>query len=79
MIVSEEDIIKYYESNKKKYEKTGKAHIASILLVQDAAGIEDSSVLQKKAQGILSRLKKGEAFDSKLLLHICQLFGSVDF
>ena len=62
MIVTEDDIAEYYESHKKEYEKPGKAHIASIFLVQDSSGAQDSSYMQKKGEEILARLKKGDSF-----------------
>ena len=63
LIITEEDISKYYQSHKKDYEKPGKAHIASIFLVPDSPESQAQlDELEKKGKEILARLKNGEDF-----------------
>lgn len=64
LIISEEQIAAYYESNKKNYEKPGMVHIASIFLVPDTADSQSQLDEQKKkGVNIIERLKKGEKFE----------------
>lgn len=63
MIITDEDIAKYYQSHKSDYEKPGSAHIASIFLVPGSTGTQtELDMLKKKGEEILERLKKGEDF-----------------
>jgi peptidyl-prolyl cis-trans isomerase SurA len=64
LIISEEQIAAYYETNKKAYERPGTAHIASIFLVPDT---QDSQAqldeLKKKGESIFERISRGEKFE----------------
>ncbi len=63
LVITEDDISKYYQSHKKDYEKPGKAHIASIFLVPDSPESRTQlDELKKKGEEILARLKNGEDF-----------------
>ena len=63
LVITEDDISKYYQSHKKDYEKPGKAHIASIFLVPDSPESQTQlDELKKKGEEILARLKNGEDF-----------------
>jgi peptidyl-prolyl cis-trans isomerase SurA len=64
LIITEEQIAAYYESNKKAYEKPGTAHIASIFLVPDTQGSQSQiDELKKKGAAIIERISKGEKFE----------------
>jgi len=63
IVITQEQLIEYYESHKKEYEKPGGVHLASIFLVPDSSGIENQAdELLEKGKDILARLKKGETF-----------------
>lgn len=64
LIIGEEQIAAYYESNKKNFLKAGSAHIASIFLVPDTAGSQAQlDELKKKGEAIIERLSKGDKFE----------------
>jgi len=64
LIISEEQIAAYYESNKKAYEKPGTAHIASIFLIPDTPDSQAQlDELKKKGEAIFERISKGEKFE----------------
>jgi peptidyl-prolyl cis-trans isomerase SurA len=64
LIITEEQIAAYYESNKKAYEKPGTAHIASIFLVPDTQdSLTQLDDQKKKGAAIIERISKGEKFE----------------
>lgn len=64
LIITEEQIAAYYESNKKTYEKPGTAHIASIFLVPDEQDSQaELDELKKKGEAIIERISRGEKFE----------------
>ncbi len=64
LIITEEQIAAYYESNKKTYEKPGTAHIASIFLVPDKQDSQaELDELKKKGEAIIERISRGEKFE----------------
>jgi peptidyl-prolyl cis-trans isomerase SurA len=64
LIITEEQVAAYYESNKKAYEKPGTIHIASIFLVPDTPDSQTQlDELKKKGEAIIERISKGEKFE----------------
>ena len=62
-IVMEDQVIKYYQEHMEDYKTEGEVYLAGIFLMQnDPDNDEESAELIKKAELILSRLKKGEDF-----------------
>ncbi len=62
-VITEEKIAKFYDENKKEFEKPGKAHIASIFLVAAASSTQgELDRMKETANEVISLLEKGESF-----------------
>ena len=63
IIVTDEEVRAYYDSHKDNYSTKGKVHLAMIFLKQEDPGNqEEASVLKKKADQIIGKIKAGEDF-----------------
>ena len=63
IVIREERVRGYYDTNKDTFASVERVHIAAIVLLQDAtSGQKDISTLYKKAEKIVSRLRNGEDF-----------------
>ncbi|HDR15080.1 MAG TPA: hypothetical protein ENN79_06285 [Desulfobacteraceae bacterium] len=63
IIIREEDLRQYYESNKDSFSTTGKVHLAGIVLMfGNPDDADDRAAAVDKAEDILERLRKGESF-----------------
>ncbi len=62
LIITEDDMLDYYNQHREDYLKEATVHIASIFLTSDAVTADIES-LKQKGKEILERLKKGEKFE----------------
>lgn len=63
IVISEEEIEKYYNERREEYRKPGEVEIAGIFLIsQDPADMSEKESLIEKGNNILKRLKNGESF-----------------
>lgn len=63
IIITEEEVMAYYDKHKEKFSTKGKVHIAMIFLKQEDPGNqEEASALKEKADQIIGKIKAGENF-----------------
>jgi peptidyl-prolyl cis-trans isomerase SurA len=62
IIIGDDDIKKYYEENQKEFIRPEQVVLAEIFLSTTDKTPEEMSVIQRKAEDYLNRLKKGEEF-----------------
>jgi peptidyl-prolyl cis-trans isomerase SurA len=60
--ISKEEIAKYYEEHKQEFIRPEEVHLRQILISTEGKDPKEIPALEKKANEILARLKKGERF-----------------